>query len=436
MMTRQKIRKIGLINQVALLISIYFPPDIGGGSTGAWNRALLLHKMGYLVFVLCAFPAYPSGKVSDPKYKRKLFYVEYSGNFTIIRLRLPTIQYIGFSRRLLIFLNFVFLTILYLPKVLMITGRLDVVYARAPVPFSSISGSVYSLISRAFFIYEAPDLWPEQLVILNTPILPLIMFVGSLLAKISFIVPDIIVTVSDSAAMFISRKYHPKATVYGIPIGVDSSRFPKIFKHDARQQLVKTKVFPIEIINKFIVMYSGIISNNQRVENLAYAAEKLLKDDNEIVILIIGEGDEKQKLQQLKIELNLTNLLILPSQPRDMMPSIISAADICAILLSSESIFRVALPSKFYEYVACFKPILGICTGELESMINSNNIGRTAHYGNIESIVSSIKELKKSPDIMKSMENNCHQTLQQLSLDRIASNFLSSLEKEMKLITT
>src|SRR5438093_12637421 len=76
------------IRRVALLISIYFPPEPGGGSTAAWNRAVILHKIGFYVFVLCGFPSYPSGKVSDSKYRRKLFYVEEQENFTLIRLRL------------------------------------------------------------------------------------------------------------------------------------------------------------------------------------------------------------------------------------------------------------------------------------------------------------------------------------------------------------
>ena len=64
------------IRRVALLISIYFPPEPGGGSTAAWNRAMILRKIGFSVFVLCGFPSYPSGKVLDPKYRRKFFYIE------------------------------------------------------------------------------------------------------------------------------------------------------------------------------------------------------------------------------------------------------------------------------------------------------------------------------------------------------------------------
>ena len=60
---------------IALLISMYFPPEPGGGANTAWNRALILHKIGYTVFVLCGFPSYPTGRVIQPKYGAKFFYV-------------------------------------------------------------------------------------------------------------------------------------------------------------------------------------------------------------------------------------------------------------------------------------------------------------------------------------------------------------------------
>jgi hypothetical protein len=119
---------------IALLISMYFPPEFLGGSTGAWNRAMVLHKIGYSVFVLCGFPSFPTGKVTDPKYKGKLFYVEKNYYpFTVIRIRLLPISHQAFIRRLIIFLNFIFLSILYLPRVLRVTGNIDLVYARAPI---------------------------------------------------------------------------------------------------------------------------------------------------------------------------------------------------------------------------------------------------------------------------------------------------------------
>jgi glycosyltransferase involved in cell wall biosynthesis len=180
-------------------------------------------------------------------------------------------------------------------------------------------------------------------------------------------------------------------------------------------------------------LYSGLISSGTEVENLAFAADKLKSDeDKEIVFLIVGEGEAKENLERLKIERNLSNFYLLPFQPRDTMPTIISAADACAVALPYDPIYGVDVPTKFYEYLACGKPIIGVCGGEPADIINSNNIGRTAKPGDIDKLASIIKDLKNSPTLIHTMENNCKKTLQIFSLDTLAWNFQDALKKEMK----
>ncbi len=415
-----------------LLISIFFPPEFGGGSSGAWNRAKALEKLGYSVFILCGFPSYPTGKVTDPKYCRKFYCVETLESFTVIRLRLLPISHSGFLKRLIIFINFILVTILYLPKILKTTGKLDIVYARAPILFSSLIGFLYSKITNSFFIYEAPDLWPEELVAVKSKMLPMMMRIGWVIAKWSYVFPDVIITVSNLAANHISKEYTPKSTVYGIPIGVDPNKFPVRLRDTSRIELIEKKILPTDLQNKFIILYSGLISAAQRVESLAYAAEKL-KNRKEIAFVIVGEGHEKQKLEQLKIERNLDNFYLLPSQPRNLMPLIISAADVCTVLLSPEPIFQIAVPSKFYECLASSKPMIGVCEGELADIIDSNQIGRTAKYGDTAKLSSIIERFKDSPDLLETMKTNCKSTLNKFSLDAISSRFQEILTKEMKI---
>jgi colanic acid biosynthesis glycosyl transferase WcaI len=420
-------------SSIALLISIYFPPEPGGGAGAAWNRAVILHKIGYSVFILSSFPSYPSGRVSDPKYKGKFFYIENLGPFTVIRLRLLPLEYSGFVKRFMIFSSFIFLTLLYMPKILRITGRIGLIYSIAPIIFSSYIGFIYSKFTRSFFVYEVSDLWPEELVVFQTRFTPIVMRIGKTAAKLSYMVPDIIVAISKLAAEHVCAEYKPKAHVYPLPIGVDLNKFPILSKHNSRTELIEKNILPDELNNKFIILYSGLISSGTEVENLAFAADKLKSDeDKEIVFLIVGEGEAKENLERLKIERNLSNFYLLSFQPRDTMPTIISAADACAVALPYDPIYGVDVPTKFYEYLACGKPIIGVCGGEPADIINSNNIGRTAKPGDIDKVASIIKDLKNSPTLIHTMENNCKKTSQLFSLDTLACNFQDVLKKEMK----
>jgi len=427
-----KLKKKRLIENVALLISIFFPPEPGGGSTAAWNRGVILDKIGYSVYIVTGFPSYPSGKVLDPKYKGKLFYVEKVEYFTLIRLKLLPLEYKGYLNRLVIFLNFIFLAIVYMPKILKITSRIDLVYSIAPIIFSSFCGLIYSKITGSFFIYEVSDLWPDELVVFKTKFLPLIMFFGRIVAKLSYIGPDLIVTISELAAEHVSKQYSPKASVRHLPIGVDTSKFHRLPKQTSREDLIKKQILPSETGDKFIILYSGLISNATQVDNLAYAAHRIMKHDDhrEVVILIVGEGHGKKRLEQLKIQYNLSNFYLLSFQPREVMPTIISAADVCVVSLPADPIFDVDVPSKFYEYLACCKPFIGICRGEPARIINSYNIGRTTEADDIDELVSIITNFKNSPDLLETMQNNSYMLLQKFSLDSLASYFLNILNKE------
>jgi glycosyltransferase involved in cell wall biosynthesis len=432
MLFKQKSNVNSSFRNVALLISIYFAPEPGGGSGAAWNRAYILHKIGYSVFVITGFPSYPTGKVSDPRYKRKFFYIERMEPFTLIRLRLIPLEYEGYLKRLIIFVNFIFLTIFYLPVILRIIGKVDIVYSMAPQIFSSFGGYVYSKFTRAFFVYEASDLWPDMLIVFSSKLMPIIMIVGKVIAKLCYSTPDIIIAIGDYAAEHIFKNYRPKCSIYPLPIGVDPGRFQPFSKYNSRKELLKKQILPTEIDKKFIILYMGIISSAIQLESLAYAAErlKMLDKEKQIVILIVGEGDSKTKLQQLKVQLNLDNFYLLPFQDRDFVPKIMSCADVCVVSLPSEQIFDVNVPTKFYEYLACRKPFIGICGGETAKIINSYNIGRTVKSGDIAGLVSIISDFKDSPSLIQTMENNSNVLLKKYSLDSLASYFLSILNKE------
>jgi colanic acid biosynthesis glycosyl transferase WcaI len=421
-----------LYHPVALLISIYFPPEPGGGSSAAWNRALILREAGYGVFVICGMPSYPSGRVLDPKYEGKLLYFESIGEVNLIRLRLPPLSTTGYMNRFWIFLSFVFLGLLYMPIILRKTGSIELVYSIAPILFSSFCGFFYSKITKSFFVYEVSDIWPEELVVFKTFFSSIIITFGKLVARLSYMVPDAIIAISHLAASHILNQYTPSAKIYVLPIGADPSRFQRLSKKDSRVQLIKEKILPAELEDKFIILYSGVISGATRVDNLAYAAERLKDEEKRIAFLVVGEGEEKAKLQDLKVNHSLDNLYLLPFQPRDLMPRIISAADVCTVSLPSEPIFDVDVPTKFYEYLACCKPQLGICGGEVAKIIESRKIGLTVKDGEINQLVFAIRKLKNCRELIEMMETNSAVVSEEFSLDSMVSKFIALLKKEKR----
>lgn len=415
-----------------LLISLYFLPEIGGGATGAWNRATLLAKIGYKVYVLCGFPSYPTGEVKDKKYKGKFFVHEKMGGFEVLRIRLPALSHEGYLKTSALFISFVLLALIYLPRIYHILPRqMSLTYARSPVLFSSFIGLIYSTLLRTRYIYEVPDIWPEELLVFKNPLLPIIMALGKLLARLSYYFPDLIVTISDSAANYIRENYRPSHFVLGIPVGVEPQNFPRVPKEKAREELVRKGIYGQHLRNKFIILYSGRVSTTQGVTKLCDAAKKL-SDFKQISILIVGEGNNLEDIKFATTKLNLQNIQVLPFVGRDLMPLIISSSDICVVMLSGESIFKIAMPTKFFEYLACCKPILAVSDGELAATVKKNALGETAPAGKIDQITTSILSLYKDPARLKACEENCESLLSHYSLDTISvtlKNVIASLDE-------
>jgi glycosyltransferase involved in cell wall biosynthesis len=307
--------------------------------------------------------------------------------------------------------------------------KVDIAYARAPIVFSSIIGFIYSRLLRCFYIYEAPDVWPDELVVIKSPLLPFVMSFGKIIAKLSYFSADLIITVSESAAEYINSHYNPRTMVVGIPSGVDIENFSPASKAMARDKLIKEKILPAILYNKFIVLYSGRISAAQKIDDLVYAAKSLL-ENGDIYIIIIGEGAANNRLHNYAVQNNLDNVIFLPFQKREMMPLIISSVDVCTLFLAPEPVYRIAIPTKFYEYLSCQKPIIGVCQGEVEKIIKKYNIGLTCPSGNVKELTYSILKMRKlinSTDILE----NCKNALQNFSLEAISYEFKTVLENNL-----
>jgi len=276
------------------------------------------------------------------------------------------------------------------------------------------------------------DLWPDELVVFSTRLFFIIFHLGRVVAKFSYIFPNIIVTISQLAAEHVTRFYEPRALVFVLPIGVDLDKFQANSKEYSRKRLIADNLLPDHLKNKFIVLYSGLISRATRVENVVMVAKKLQYEHNEISFLIVGDGEEKERLEELKAIHDIKNLIMLPFQPRELVPTIISASDLCIVSLPSTAIFDVDVPTKFYEYLACCKPQVGICGGELAKIINSNKIGFTVPDGKIDRIAEVIISIKNSPSLVSSMQKNSMSVLQRFSLDSLAMDFNIVLKSKMK----
>ena len=88
----------------------------------------------------------------------------------------------------------------------------------------------------------------------------------------------------------------------------------------------------------------------------------------EIDYYVIGEGMMRDYVKDKIAELELSNIHLLPYQPRSLMPEIIAFSDIQFIFMQPQ-IAAQGFPSKVYTVMASAKPLV-VCSPENTPIVN------------------------------------------------------------------
>ncbi|MBP5517672.1 MAG: glycosyltransferase family 4 protein [Bacteroidales bacterium] len=114
------------------------------------------------------------------------------------------------------------------------------------------------------------------------------------------------------------------------------------------------------------LLYAGNIGHAQSWEPLIALAERTR--DLEVEYFVIGEGARRDYVASEIEKRGLKKLHLLPYQPRELMPAILSYSDASFIFMAPES-DTDGFPSKVYTIMACERPLL-VLSGENTPIVN------------------------------------------------------------------
>jgi glycosyltransferase involved in cell wall biosynthesis len=83
-------------------------------------------------------------------------------------------------------------------------------------------------------------------------------------------------------------------------------------------------------------------------------------ENHDIKLLIVGEGDAYDQLQEMRDEYNLQDTIILAGKkPYKEIPAFVAASDVCLLpAYPDEKVMQDIVPIKMYEYMAMKKPVI------------------------------------------------------------------------------
>jgi len=269
----------------------------------------------------------------------------------------------------------------------------EILIATSPPFLVGVSGYIISKFKNIPFIFEVRDLWPESAIQLGEL---KNKFVIKFLQKIELYLyhsAKLIVPVAESTINVLLKKGIEEKKIAVIKNGVDLETIPRQISNKS----VNT--------NKIVVTYIGTIGLSHALDKVVESAE-LLKNEDSILFEIIGEGAEKENLNNLIGKLGLNNIKLINKIEREQLTEYYSKADILLVTLRKLDIFRKVIPSKIFEIMAFGKPVLISVDGEARFIVEKARAGLFVQPENPEDLRDKILYLKNHPDLLKEFGKN------------------------------
>lgn len=405
-----------------LILTQYFPPEVGAPQNRLYELALRLESKGIDISVLTAMPNYPQ-MVVHKEYQGKCYCKEDMNGLKVHRSWIYVSKSKSIIPRLLNYFSFVFSSLWFgLFKI----KKQDVLLVESPPLFLGITAYLLSRAKGAKMIFNVSDLWPEsaeKLEIINNKAM---LSMATKLEEFCYRKSALITGQTQGIVRNIKERF-PRKNVYWLKNGVDI-KFYDISKSSNNKNLWRKANGYND--NDFILFYGGIIGHAQGLEIILNAAKKL-EDKRDIKFVLLGSGPEKERLLELKKELNLSNLEFYDAVPKSKMQEIIMDINATIVPLKRLDLFKGAIPSKIFENLALKKPIILGLEGEAKELfIDEGNCGLAFEPENTEDLIKQILILYNNPTLSKQLgENGLKFASQNFNRDTIAEELFEELKK-------
>ena len=244
------------------------------------------------------------------------------------------------------------------------------------------------------------DIWPEAFNLFNIEKHhPIVYSFFRRQERILYSVSDIIGCMSEGNIDFV-RKSNPETEkklrlLYNW--GVETS--PVSTTSDVRQKY--------DLEGKFVLIYGGNMGIPQGLDNILKLAS-MVKDKTDVVFLLIGRGEDKERIRGEVNRLDLKNVRIMNFLPKTDFESILHISDVGLISLN-EKLKTPSIPSKTISYWSLRMPIMAIVdrvTDYGPNIIDKSQSGLWAYADDDERILYNFEQLYSDKALRSKLGDN------------------------------
>ena len=337
------------------MVVAYFPPEIGSAAHVYYDLAKAFVKKGHEVHVLTSYPR--EFNLNKTDQGKKFPFEEIICDINVHRVKHFAVRDLEIFRGLEHF---------YLPyqyyshyKKLGIKCDVCLIYI-PPLPFYYFA-KLLKRYDGTHSVLNYQDFHPQELMDINYGGInknPIMIKLLEYIERKSYKNADHITVLSEGGIKYVVDK------------GADPEKVTHIFNgtnlFDVDNFKAK-KDFKLEegIEDKFLISYAGILSPFQGIDNILDVAKELI-EYNDIVFYIAGDGMAREELENRVKNENISNIKLIPFQPREEYYNIVNSSDISIVSLDKR-MKAPCLPGKLTNLLAMEQAVIGIVLKDIET---------------------------------------------------------------------
>jgi glycosyltransferase involved in cell wall biosynthesis len=360
-----------------LLLSQYFPPEVGATQTRMQSFAEYLAARGHDVTVVCEFPNHPIGIIPE-RYRGRYLEDDRTNGYRVLRTWVRASVEKTPETRIAFYLSFMATATAVAPLV----GHTDVVVATTPPLFAALAGQALAALKGAAFVLDVRDLWPAAAISLNQISDGFQLRAAEALESFLYRRADSVVAVTRPFCTHIDQIRRAGSRTVHIPNGT-LERFFEDSPNVARDSLQVAD-------DTFLVMFAGTHGIAQALPTVLDAAERT---NGDAVFALVGEGPLKAALVEDARERGLKNVRFHAQvEPSEIQP-LLAASDALLVSLSQHPTFADFVPSKMIDYMAVGRPVILAAAGESARLLELARAGIVVPPEDAEALADAVRRL-------------------------------------------
>lgn len=396
-----------------VILSQYYPPEIGAPQRRLAQLAEGLIARGHAVTVVTAMPNYPTGKILAGY--GGLAREEERGGARVLRTFIYPSQSAGTVKRLANYFSFVLSALVVgLARL----ERCDYLLTESPPLFLGITGFLLSRAKSARWIFNVSDLWPESAVRLGLVRPGLALRLSEGLEAFCYRHAWLVSGQSNSILASVGARF-PLTRTFLFSNGVNTAEFSPTRRARVFGAYVET--------TRPIALYAGLHGLAQGLEQILDAAR--LMGELPVEIFFLGDGPTKGALKARAEREHLTRVHFLEPLAAEEMPKWVASADIALVTLVD--FIPGAVPSKLYEAMASGTAVLLVASGEPAELVKRFEAGLVVAPKDTAGLAQALETLARDAELRRRLGANGRRAAEEYFDRRVlVEKFVEYLEGE------